>query len=181
MIFVTDPQGALRYICSEWTSFSGQSREEAYTKGWHAPILSADRAIVRGVFSEASATQDEFSVRFRVHHADGTIRWLSAGGVPSFGPPDHSFLGYLGSMTELGSHETSEITAFGNVGRFLPPPTHPATRSVCRLDSIADHLIIAHALIEQDESLPALVEVSAALFKVGQALARKWEPRTLHN
>lgn len=123
MIFVTDQQGALLYICPEWTSYSGQSREEAYTSGWHAPILAADRAVVREVFSEATAARDEFSVRFRINHVDGTVRWLGAGGVPSFGPPDHSFLGYLGSMTELAPTRTPEISAFGSVGRFLPPPT----------------------------------------------------------
>ncbi|MCJ2135886.1 PAS domain-containing protein [Methylobacterium sp. J-026] len=172
MIFTTDAQGEITYICLEWVSYAGQTREMAYRDGWTTPVLESDQDAVRAVFSEAAKAQAEFCVRFRIRCADGSVRWLVAGGVPSFGPPGRSFLGYLGSMTEFAPTEATEIAAYGGIERFIPPPTHVATQAVSPLDTIADHLIIVHSLMEQHDATSGLREVKAALFKIGQALAR---------
>uniref|UniRef100_UPI003F883446 PAS domain-containing protein n=1 Tax=Methylobacterium sp. NMS12 TaxID=3079766 RepID=UPI003F883446 len=172
MIFTTDAEGAVTYICQEWVAYAGQTRAEAYRDGWTTPVVETDRDVVRGILADAAQAKAEFSLRFRVRCADGTVRWLAAGGVPSFGPPGRSFLGYLGSMTELAPTEATEIAAYGGVSRFVPPPTHQATRPLEPLDTIADHLLIAHALMEQHEQTAGLRDLKLALFKVGRSLAR---------
>ena len=178
MIFTTDSDGAIDYICMEWMQYAGQSRADVYADGWLAPIVPSDRNTVSETLSKAARAQSEFSIRFRVDCADGTTRWLSAGGVPSFGPPDHSFLGYLGSMTEFAPTEAQAVAAYGQVGRFIPPPSHPATQPVSRLEMIADYLIMTHSLIEQGEAMSALEDVRRALSKVGRALASGEGSRT---
>lgn len=40
-----------------------------------------------------------------------------------------------------------------------------------RLDQVADHLILAHSLIEADGGKEALPDLRSALFKIGKALA----------
>ncbi|MCJ2075269.1 PAS domain-containing protein [Methylobacterium sp. E-041] len=172
MIFTTDAQGEVTYICPEWCSYTGQTREAAYRDSWTTPVLESDQGAVRAILLEAAQAQAEFSVRFRIQCADGSVRWLAAGGVPSFGPPGRSFLGYLGSMTEFAPTEAREIAAYGGIERFIPPPTHTATQAVLPLDTIADHLLIVHSLMEQHDATSGLREVKAALFKVGRALAR---------
>ncbi|MCJ2037404.1 MULTISPECIES: PAS domain-containing protein [unclassified Methylobacterium] len=172
MIFTTDAQGEVTYICLEWFSYAGQTREAAYRDGWTTSVLESDQGAVRAILAEAAQAQAEFSVRFRIRCADGSVRWLAAGGVPSFGPPGRSFLGYLGSMIEFAPTEATEIAAYGGIERFVPPPTHVATQAVAPLDTIADHLIIVHALMEQHDVMSGLKEVKGALFRVGQALAR---------
>ena len=181
MIFMTDAHGAITYICQEWVAYAGQTRAEAYRDGWTAPVLADDRSIVGAILAEAARAHAEFGVRFRIRCADGSIRWVAAGGVPSFGPPGRSFLGYLGSMTEFAPTEAREIRAYGGVERFIPPPTHHATRPVDPLDTIADHLIIVHALMEQHGETSGLRDVKAALFKVGHALARAEGARSRPN
>ncbi|MEG9526406.1 MAG: hypothetical protein MIL41_11645, partial [Hyphomicrobiales bacterium] len=66
------------------------------------------------------------------------------------------------------------IAAYGNVGRFVPPPPHPATMPIDTLDLIADHLIITHSLIEEDDGAKAaLPGARIALLEVGLALAAR--------
>ena len=152
--------------------YAGQSRADAYRDGWTARVLAADREFIDALLVDAAQARAEFTVRFRVQCTDGSIRWLAAGGVPSFGPPGRTFLGYLGSMTEFAPTEAPEISAYGGIERFVPPPTHPATRPVSPLDTIADHLIIVHSLMEQHDETAGLRGVKAALFNVGVALAK---------
>ena len=175
MIFTTNAAGHLSHVSREWITLTGQDATNAVDNGWLACIHEQDREIVQSVFTKAAMTASEFSVRFRMCFVDGTIRWVGAGGVPSFGPPDYTFLGYLGSMTELAPNASDVMHAYGSIGRFLPPPTHPATTTLDHLDAIADHLIIAHSLIEEDGAKSALPALRQALFEVGVALARKSE------
>ncbi|MCJ2121102.1 hypothetical protein MKL11_00785 [Methylobacterium sp. J-077] len=118
-------------------------------------------------------TVAEFSMRYRLLKTDGALRWVGTGGVPSFGIEGNRFIGYLGSITELAEGATDTITAYGNVERFVPPVPHPATMPSCTLDLIADHLILAHSLIEGDGGKEALPDLRRALFKIGQALAAR--------
>ncbi|CAM3164291.1 MULTISPECIES: PAS domain-containing protein [Methylobacterium] len=173
MIFSTDASGRFVYLSGEWSEITGQDRSAALGLGWLDRVPETDRATIQDVFSRAAAAVSEFSLRFRLHCADGSVRWLGAGGLPSFGPPDSTFLGYLGSMIEMTPSATDGMQAYGHVGRYLPPPTHHATAPQDHLDRIADHLIIAHSLIEGDGAKSALPGLRAALFEVGRAIARR--------
>ncbi|MCJ2084051.1 PAS domain-containing protein [Methylobacterium sp. J-090] len=173
MIFAIDPIGALSHISQEWTNLTGQTVAAALDQGWLACVHDQDRPVVRDVLSRAAERTSEFSVRFRLCSTDGSRRWIGAGGVPSFGPPDRTFLGYLGSMTELAPDPANALQTYGQIGRFVPPPTHPATTTSDHLESIADHLLIANAMIEDDGAKAALPGLRQALYEVGRALARK--------
>lgn len=173
MIFTTDASGSLSHLSPEWTKLTGQELAAVAGDGWLACVHEADREIVRGVYTQAAATVSEFNVRFRLCFADGSVRWIGSGGVPSYGPPDHTFIGYLGSMIELAPNSADVMRAYGSVGRYLPPPTHPGTTPGDDLDQIADHLIIAHSLMELNGGKPALPALRDAMFEVGRALARK--------
>lgn len=133
----------------------------------------ADREIVQGVFTQAAATVSEFSVRFRLCFADGSVRWVGARGVPSYGPPDHTYIGYLGSVIEIAANAEGTMRAYRDIGHYLPPPTHPRTIVGDCLDQIADHLVMAHSLIEEDGGKAALPALRETLFEIGRALARK--------
>ena len=79
MIFVTDARSALAYVGPEWADLTGQPLSEAVVRE-HA----------------------EFHRHYRVRTPDGGHVWVAAGAVPSFGPPERTFLGYLGSVTRIG-------------------------------------------------------------------------------
>ena len=96
MIFVTDPSGKATYIGPVWKALTGQSTAEAVNLGWVSVIHPDDLTIVRNVVLDAIRSQSEFSVRYRLARQSGGFTWVTAGAVPSYGPPDRTFLGFLG-------------------------------------------------------------------------------------
>ena len=181
MIFTIDPAGSLSHVSQEWAVLTGQPVSTAMHDGWLACVHEHDRPIVKRGLLQAAETMSEFTIRFRLCSADGREHWIGAGGVPSFGPPGRTFLGYLGSMTALSADGSEMLSASGTIGRFVPPPPHPATATKDRLETIADHLLIANALIENDGAKGALPGLREALYEVGRALAKKVESeRTLN-
>lgn len=178
MIFVTDADGQCIYLSKDWTRLTGQKAEAALGQGFYNAINPDDREMVRETREAAIKIGAEYSLRYRLIKPDGTYRWIGAGGVPSFGMEDNRFIGYLGSITELAEGATDTITAYGNIERFVPPAPHPATMPSCDLDMIADHLIMAHSLIERDGGKEALPDLRKALFKIGQALATRTKELT---
>jgi hypothetical protein len=173
MIFVTDVVGDCVYASREWTDLTAQDISDALGRGWLARVHHADRTIIADTMAAAVRRAEEFSVRFRLLRPDGALRWVGAGGVPSFGMGGDSFIGHLGTVTELAEGATDTITAYGSIERFVPPASHPNTMPACRLDQVADHLLVAHSLIEADGGKEALPDLRKALFKIGQALAAR--------
>jgi PAS domain S-box-containing protein len=172
MIFMTDAAGALTYVSPEWHGLTGQDQREAVGQGWFERLHSEDGAVLRAVIKEAAQAKAEFIVRFRLSRDGGGSIWAAAGAVPSYGPPDQTFLGFLGSITELVPGSESP-TAHGSLGRFVPPPRPPSTAPASTLDLVADHLLMAHGLIEVDGGKSALAPLREALFRVGQEIAQK--------
>lgn len=173
MIFVTDAAGQCIYASGEWVAFTGQQVGEAMGRGWLARVHPDDRTVVVETFETAIASAAEFSIRYRMLGPTDTPRWVGAGGVPSFGMSDHRFIGYLGSITEIAEGAADTIGAYGNVERFVPPTPHLNTTPSSKLDLVADHLILAHSLIEQDGGKNALPFLRLALFEVGRELAAR--------
>ena len=173
MIFVTDISGRRVYTSAEWTPLTGQEVAAALGRGWLDRVHAEDRPIVDETLDRAIRHGAEFNVRHRLLKPDGTSRWVGTGGVPSFGPLGNALVGYVGTVTVLAEGATNTITAYGDVERFRPPKPHPATTPGDALDQVADHLIIAHSLIEGDGGKEALPDLRRALFKVGQALAAR--------
>ncbi|MCJ2021805.1 PAS domain-containing protein [Methylobacterium sp. E-065] len=173
MIFVTDAAGACVYTSGEWTTLTGQEIGDALGCGWLARVHPGDRPVVEDTMADAVRKAAEFSVRYRLLRTDGSSRWVGAGGVPSFGMIGDGFVGHLGTVTELAAGAMDTIGAYGNVERFVPPAPHRNTMPGCQLDLVADHLILAHSLIEDDGGKEALPDVRNALFKVGRALAAR--------
>ncbi len=171
MIFVTDAVGKVTFLSHEWTVLTGQQVQDASDYGWSKVIHPDDVAVVRNVVAEAIVGRSEFSMRYRLMSPDGRAIWAMAGAVPSFGPPDRTFLGFLGSITLLPAPLPKRI-ASGSLGRFSRPSPVADTEPRSVLELVADHLITAHALIVQDGGTCALAAVEVALHEVGRELAR---------
>ena len=102
MIFVTDARSTLAYVGPEWADLTGQPLSEAVGWGWLACLHAADREIIRTFLQGAVREHAEFHGRYRMRTPDGGHVWVAAGAVPSFGPTERTFLGYLGSVTRIG-------------------------------------------------------------------------------
>jgi PAS domain S-box-containing protein len=173
MIFVTAADGEVTYVSPDWCSFTGKDAPSAANGGWLDAVHPDDREIAVNFLRDAHAQQSEYSFRHRLRRADGSYVWVAGGAIPSFGPPGRTFLGYLGSLTEISPSSSEPLTAYGTLDRFVSPPSHPATVPSSALELVADHLLIAHGLIEEDSAKEMLPVLKAALFVAGQLLARK--------
>lgn len=98
MIFVTGFDGDVTYVSPEWTTYTGQTSEQAVGLGWFKFIHPDDHDVAVDFLNRAREQQREFSLRLRLRLADETYSWVMIGAVPSFGPPESTFLGYLGSL-----------------------------------------------------------------------------------
>lgn len=172
MIFVTKPDGGVTYVSSEWTVFTGQPAAEAIEHGWFACMHPDDTEIAVTFLRSARDQQSEYSLRTRLRRADGSYAWVMIGAVPSYGPPDRTFLGYLGSLTEIAVSSSEPLSAYGTLERFVPPPMNPTTPPGSTLEAVADYLLIAHGLIEQDHAKEMLPVLRQALMVAGRLLAR---------
>lgn len=172
MIFVANANGAVTYVSPEWCAFTGQPAVEAVEHGWFGCVHPDDYEPAVTFLRTARDQQSEYSLRLRLRRADGSYAWVMIGAVPSYGPPDHTFLGYLGSLTEIAVSGSELLTAYGTVGRFVPPPVSPTTPPGTVLECVADHLLIAHGLIEQDHAKEMLPVLQHALWIAGTLLAR---------
>lgn len=172
MIFVTNAQGRATFVSQEWTDYTGQPLEEAVGYGWARVVHPDDRDLARRTVEAAIEARSAFSLRYRMLAPDGRAMWVAAGAVPSFGPPDQTFLGFLGSITQLAKDPAADVRAYGSLGRFVPPSAHSDTPPSSTLEAMADHLLMAHALVE-----PAAVGrlrplIERLLHEVGIELAR---------
>lgn len=173
MIFVTAADGEVTYVSPDWYAFTGRDPASANKHGWLEAVHPDDRENAVKFLRAAHHQQSEYSIRHRLRRADGTYVWVAGGAIPSFGPPGRTFLGYLGSLTEISPSGSEPLTAYGTLGRFVSPPSYPTTTSSSALELVADHLLMAHGLIEQDHANEMLPVLRAALFVAGQLLARK--------
>ncbi|GJE45299.1 hypothetical protein AEGHOMDF_4493 [Methylobacterium soli] len=146
MIWATNADGLLTYIGPEWAALTGQPAQQTQGAGWLEVVHPDDRDYCRTFFLDASASKAEFTMRFRVRHHESGYVWLVGGAVPSFGPPEHTFLGYLGSLAEIAPSASEHLTAYGTKGTFRPPVTIKSEPIRAPVDLIADHVLMAHVL-----------------------------------
>lgn len=172
MIFVTQADGRVTYVSPEWAAFIGQAAAEAVGHGWLICMHPDDYETAVTFLRSVRDQQSEYSLRTRLRRADGSYAWVMIGAVPSYGPPGHTFLGYLGSLTEIISSGSEPLSAYGTLARFVPPPTSPTTPPGSALEAVADYLLIAHGLIEQDSAKEMLPVLRQALVVAGILLAR---------
>jgi hypothetical protein len=64
------------------------------------------------------------------------------------------------------------LSAYGTLARYVPLPSRPAKPPGSALERVADHLLMAHGLIEQDHAKEMLPVLRQALMVAGRLLAR---------
>lgn len=173
MIFVTDASGEVTYVSPDWCAFTGASPVAATKDGWLDSVHPDDRDVAVAFVRNAHDQQVEYSFQHRLRRTDGSYAWVAGGALPSFGPPGRTFLGYLGSLTEIIPSGSNHPEAYGRLERFVPPTPHPATAPSSTLERVADHLLMAHALIEHDGAKEMLPVLQQALMVAGRLLAQK--------
>lgn len=107
IIWVTDPTGAATFLSRLWYETTGTGAEADLYLDWLAAIHAEDRDRVEQAFLATSAKQEPFRVEYRLRRADGSFGYVIDQGRPRFAA-DGSFLGYIGSVTDITERRTME-------------------------------------------------------------------------
>ena len=171
MIWATDTEGRCTYVSDKLSDLTGRNEHDGLGSGWIDLVHPQDKHVVRDVLAQACAAQEAFSFQYRMRVRGERYMWVLAGAIPSFGPPDRVFLGFLGSLTDVEPDDAMQ-QAFGQVGNFDPPPPRPLTMPVTAIDITADHLLLARAAAQRGSYVQAVIAIDLALEIVGRQIAK---------
>ena len=76
-IFMTSPEGELRYANRRWCEMSGLSEQEVQGRDWATALHPEDRARFLSDWEEAVRWDREFVADYRLLGSDGTVRFLN--------------------------------------------------------------------------------------------------------
>lgn len=107
MIWSCDPLLNRDYVNKTLLAFTGRTAEQELGRGWQSRLPPADAARWREVVGAAAAQRDPYSLEYRVHRADGALRWVFETGSPRLSA-DGSFAGYLGSCIDITARKENE-------------------------------------------------------------------------
>lgn len=162
------------HLSAEWRDFTGLDMFRSVGRGWLVAVHADDRPVVDDILRAAARACRGYSMNYRLLHRSGTCIWVNDGAVASFSPEDRAFLGLLGSITEIPD-AARPAAARGRIGEFRPPPPMPSTLTAATGDLMADYLLLARALAEQEGDRPLLEALDFTLY-----LTRKRLERSIH-
>ena len=162
MIWSTDVNGSAIYVCPEWAIFTGQDIEDALGFGWLDMLHPDDRSSARDVVAAACAAVATFSMRYRLKRRDASFAPIIAGAVPSRSPLDQQFIGFIGSAIEVpDGYEAIEAGAF--TAKLIVPPASVTSTAVTKLDMVAEHILLARAIADEDNEAAICAALDFAL------------------
>lgn len=108
MVWITDPQGAVREEMPGWCDFTGRTVEETLGWGWLEDVHPDDRYASRCIWEQALATGELYVAEYRLRGKDGKYRHFHARGVPVFAE-DGSVREWVGVCLDI--HDRKELEA----------------------------------------------------------------------
>ncbi|MGB9031186.1 MAG: PAS domain S-box protein [Acidobacteriaceae bacterium] len=106
-IWVTDAQGANRFVNRTYLEFCGVTAKEIEQFGWKRVIHPEDAPTFFDTFERALRDHVPFLAVRRSRRADGEWRWIESQAVPRFSP-DGEFLGLTGTSKDITDRKQAE-------------------------------------------------------------------------
>ncbi len=108
MIWMTDKEGKLIYVSSEWQRYTGRSQQYALDGGWEDYIHPEDRSDIDDLLNDFQMN-GYFEVECRILGAKNEYKWFYHKGVPFF-DSSNEFLGVIGSSIDIHGRKIAEQT-----------------------------------------------------------------------
>jgi PAS domain S-box-containing protein len=117
IVWTTGPDGRVVDI-PMWRTFTGQSVEEIFDRGWLDALHPDDRDRVSAVWDKAVETQEVYQTEYRVRRSDGMYRSFTVRAVPVF---DDSGLiqEWIGFSTDITDRLQSEYHTKDSLNALL--------------------------------------------------------------
>ena len=105
------------YFNDSWLRFTGRSLEQELGSGWREGVHPDDRLRCKDVFATAFATQQGFTLEYRLRNATGSYCWLLHEGSPRF-DSEGRFIGYICYSTHICARKRVEVALEALAARF---------------------------------------------------------------
>ncbi|WP_192804902.1 PAS domain-containing hybrid sensor histidine kinase/response regulator [Noviherbaspirillum aerium] len=107
MLWVTEPSGSCSFLSRGWYEFTGQHQNDGIDFGWITAIHPEDQERVGNAFQGANENREEFTLEYRLLHANGSYRWVIDQGRPRLSSAG-GFLGFVGSVLDITNRKQAE-------------------------------------------------------------------------
>jgi len=106
-IFGTDKAGACNYANQQWRTLFGLNMAQARGDGWTQALHPDDRAAVGKQWLESAERQEDFSMEFRLQHADMRVLHVRALARPLIDDAGN-IIGHVGSVEDITRRKAQE-------------------------------------------------------------------------
>ncbi|WP_017716068.1 PAS domain S-box protein [Kamptonema formosum] len=107
LIWMAGSDKLCHYLNKSWLDFTGRTLEQETGSGWTEGVHPDDLQRCLDTYTTAFDARQPFIVEYRLKRFDGEYRWILDTGTPRF-TPDGSFLGYIGSCTDISHRVQAE-------------------------------------------------------------------------
>ncbi|MGY4330957.1 PAS domain S-box-containing protein [Bradyrhizobium sp. LB7.2] len=104
MIWVSGTDKQCIWFNRPWLNFTGRDIHEELGDGWLEGVHPEDLDRCLETYLRHFDARTDFRMEYRLRRYDQTYRWIDDTGIPRFAL-DGSFLGYIGSCTDVNQHK----------------------------------------------------------------------------
>lgn len=107
-LWMSNEVGDVTYVNQKWLDWSESDFNDNLSKKWQRIIHPDDCNRVADIFNKAHASRTEYQTDYRIVFKDGSVRWLTALGIPRYAA-DGSYIGFVGSCTDITRQKHLEL------------------------------------------------------------------------
>jgi PAS domain S-box-containing protein len=107
MIWVSGTDKQCFWFNRPWLNFTGRDIQQEVGNGWTEGVHPDDFDRCLKTYVDHFDARKEFRMEYRLRRYDRTYRWIDDTGIPRYAQ-DGSFLGYIGSCTDVHQHKETE-------------------------------------------------------------------------
>jgi len=107
MIWVSGTDKQCVWFNRPWLNFTGRDIQQEVGNGWTEGVHPDDFDRCLKTYVDHFDARKEFRMEYRLRRHDRTYRWIDDTGIPRYAR-DGSFLGYIGSCTDVHQHRETE-------------------------------------------------------------------------
>lgn len=107
LVWVADTSHACIWFNDAWLSFTGRTLPQEVGSGWIEGIHLDDYDRCLQTYVASFDARKPFTMEYRLHHHNGTYRWIVVHGVPLF-DDNGSFLGFSGTGWDINDRKEQE-------------------------------------------------------------------------